>query len=41
MFAFLEGQFEWYENNTCVINCGGVGYEVTITAKDADALRSP
>ncbi|MCR4840844.1 MAG: Holliday junction branch migration protein RuvA [Lachnospiraceae bacterium] len=41
MFAFLEGQFEWYSDGLCVVNCGGVGYEVVITGKDADALPAP
>ena len=38
MFAFLEGTLEWYDEGICVVNCGGVGYEVMITEKDAQML---
>ena len=31
MFYYLKGQLEYIDANTCVIDCGGVGYKLTVS----------
>lgn len=38
MYAFIEGKLEYSDENTAVINAGGVGYEIMISADAAGKL---
>ena len=38
MFYYLNGNLEYRDANTCVIDCGGVGYKLTVTAITSDLL---
>jgi Holliday junction DNA helicase RuvA len=40
MFYYLRGELAYREGNICVIDCGGVGYKLTISAITADELVS-
>ncbi len=40
MFYYLSGELAHYEGNICVIDCGGVGYKLTISMITADSLLS-
>ena len=40
MFYYLNGSLELCEANTAVIDCGGVGYKLTITLNTANMLAS-
>ena len=40
MFYYLCGELAYREGNICVIDCGGVGYKLTISAITADELVS-
>jgi Holliday junction DNA helicase RuvA len=38
MFYYLSGELAHVENNTCVIDCGGVGYKLTVSLITSDML---
>ena len=38
MFYYLNGTLEYREANTCVIDCNGVGYKLTVSLNTSDAL---
>ena len=38
MFYYLKGELAHRENGLCVIDCGGVGYKLTVSAMTSDAL---
>lgn len=38
MFYYLNGDLAHRENGICVIDCGGVGYKLTVSAMTSDAL---
>lgn len=40
MFYYLKGELAHREINTCVIDCGGVGYKLTVSFNTSDALLS-
>ena len=40
MFYYLSGELAYRDANTCVIDCGGVGYKLTVSALTAAALAS-
>lgn len=40
MFYYLKGELAHREINTCVIDCGGVGYKLTVSYNTSDALFS-
>ena len=40
MFYYLSGELAHREGNTCVIDCGGVGYKLTVSMITADSLLS-
>ncbi len=40
MFYYLKGELAHREINTCVIDCGGVGYKLTVSYNTSDALLS-
>ncbi len=40
MFYYLKGELAHREINTCVIDCGGVGYKLTVSYNTSDALIS-
>ena len=38
MFYYLNGNLEYREANLCVIDCGGVGYKLTVSLNTSDSL---
>ena len=38
MFYYLYGTLEYREANLCVIDCGGVGYKLTVSLHTSDSL---
>ena len=38
MFYYLKGQLAYLSGNTCVIDCGGVGYKLTVSLITSDCL---
>lgn len=40
MFYYLKGELAHRDINTCVIDCGGVGYMLTVSHNTSDALLS-
>ena len=40
MYYYLKGELAYREGNICVIDCGGVGYKLTISMITADAMLS-
>lgn len=40
MFYYLKGELAYRDINTCVIDCGGVGYKLTVSLITSDALLS-
>lgn len=40
MFYYLIGELAYRDTNTCVIDCGGVGYKLTVSLTTSDALVS-
>ena len=40
MFYYLSGELAYRDINTCVIDCGGVGYKLTVSLITSEALVS-
>ncbi len=40
MFYYLKGELAYRDINTCVIDCGGVGYKLTVSLITSEALVS-
>ena len=40
MFYYLKGDLEYRDVNTCVIDCGGVGYKLTVSYLTSEAYAS-
>lgn len=40
MFYYLKGELAYRENGMCVIDCGGVGYKLTVSMNTSDMLLS-
>nr|MBE6545341.1 Holliday junction branch migration protein RuvA [Oscillospiraceae bacterium] len=40
MFYYLKGELTYRDINTCVIDCGGVGYKLTVSYLTSEALVS-
>ena len=40
MFYYLKGDLEYRDINTCVIDCGGVGYKLTVSYLTSEAYAS-
>ncbi len=40
MFYYLNGILAYLDHNTCVVDCGGVGYKLTVSLNTATALSS-
>ncbi len=40
MFYYLSGELAHLEGNICVVDCGGVGYKLTVSAITTDSLLS-
>ena len=40
MFYYLSGELTYRDTNTCVIDCGGVGYKLTVSLITATSLVS-
>lgn len=40
MFYYLNGELAFLDVNTCVIDCGGVGYKLTISMITSESLAS-
>jgi Holliday junction DNA helicase RuvA len=40
MFYYLNGELAYKDLSTCVIDCGGVGYKLTISTLTSEALAS-
>ena len=38
MFYYLNGNLEYRDANTCVIDCAGVGYKLTVSLPTSDSL---
>ena len=38
MFYYLKGELAYREHGLCVIDCGGVGYRLTVSMNTSDAL---
>ena len=38
MFYYISGTLEYRESNTCVIDCSGVGYKLTVSLTTSDSL---
>lgn len=38
MFYYLKGELAYRDLNTCVVDCGGVGYKMTVSHNTSDAL---
>ena len=39
MFYYLNGELAYRDVNTCVIDCGGVGYKLTVSLTTSNALQ--
>ena len=40
MYYYLNGILEFKDHNTCVIDCGGVGYKLTVSLLTSESLNS-
>ena len=40
MFYYLNGELALRDINTCVIDCGGVGYKLTVSMITSESLAS-
>ncbi len=40
MFYYLSGELTYKDLNTCVVDCGGVGYKLTISVLTSESLAS-
>ena len=40
MFYYLSGNLAYLDHNTCVIDCGGVGYKLTVSLNTSTSLSS-
>ena len=40
MFYYLSGELAYKDLNTCVIDCGGVGYKLTVSQITSESLAS-
>ncbi len=40
MFYYLNGELAYRDINTCVIDCGGVGYKLTVSLITSDSLNA-
>lgn len=40
MFYYLKGELSYREHGLCVIDCGGVGYKLTVSMNTSDTLVS-
>ena len=40
MFYYLKGERAYRENGFCVIDCGGVGYRLTVSMNTSDAIMT-
>ena len=40
MFYYLSGELTYRDSNTCVVDCGGVGYKLTVSLITATSLVS-
>jgi Holliday junction DNA helicase RuvA len=40
MFYYISGELAYKDLNTCVIDCGGVGYKLTVSQITSEALAS-
>ena len=40
MYYYLNGTLEYKDQNICVIDCGGVGYKLTVSLLTAESLNS-
>ena len=40
MFYYLSGELALRDINTCVIDCGGVGYKLTVSLLTSESLAS-
>ena len=40
MFYYVKGELAYRDPNTCVIDCGGVGYKLTVSQYTSDPLLS-
>ena len=40
MFYYLSGELAYRDINTCVIDCGGVGYKLTVSLLTSEAYAS-
>lgn len=40
MFYYLKGDLEYRDINTCVIDCGGIGYKLTVSLLTSEAYAS-
>ena len=40
MYYYLNGILEFKDHNTCVIDCGGVGYRLTVSLITSESLNS-
>ena len=40
MFYYLKGNLEYRDTNTCVIDCGGVGYKLTVSLITSEVYAS-
>lgn len=38
MFYYINGTLEYRDSNTCVLDCGGVGYKLTVSLVTSDSL---
>ncbi|MBP3583007.1 MAG: Holliday junction branch migration protein RuvA, partial [Clostridia bacterium] len=38
MLYYLKGELAYRENGMCVVDCGGVGYRLTVSLNTSDAL---
>ena len=38
MFYYLKGELAYRDINTCVVDCGGVAYKMTVSYNTSDAL---
>ena len=40
MFYYLKGERAYRENGLCVIDCGGVGYRLTVSMNTSEAMTT-
>ena len=40
MFYYLKGELDYRDINTCVIDCGGVGYKLTVSYLTSETYAS-